>query len=528
MSTNGRESILTAVIGAQESFLRGTEPVLVFDEILRTLLRLTKSEHGFIAEIAEGEMSTLKPLAVSEIGWTTLMGVVGPRPRMTTVVSDRVASEAGIHHFIQFPLLENDHLLGCVGLINRHGGFDPEVESVIRPFLSTCGVLIAALHERARSSKALSELRQGEEVLRLALDGATGGVWDLDLVTKKLYVSDTWVANFGWDKEDVSDFEPVTRSVVHPEDLPRVVAALNNHIEGKTLKFETEYRMRCKDGRYVPVLGRGKVVKRDANGRALRMVGTNFDLTEYKKVQNELLDAQKNMIESAKFSALGVMAAGIAHEINNPLAIIQAYCEVLEDFERLNPAKLEKSRVSIVRSVERITKIVQGLRKVARDADGDPFEVVSAKSLIEEIMSFSNERILRKDIDLRIACDDRIQFQCQPVQLSQVLLNLLNNAIDAIEGQTEKWISFEAKIEGEKAIIYFSDSGPGVPQDVRNKIFDPFFTTKQVGKGTGLGLSISRSIVEDHGGRFYLSDSSLHTCFVIELPLAEAKMAETA
>jgi len=117
-----------------------------------------------------------------------------------------------------------------------------------------------------------------------------------------------------------------------------------------------------------------------------------------------------------------------------------------------------------------------------------------------------------------IGADDAVDVDCRPVEISQVLLNLLTNACDAVSDQAVRWIRVELSSSETSAFIRIFDSGPGVPVDLENKIFQPFFSTKEVGKGTGLGLSISTGIIQKHRGKFFLDTNSDHTCFVIDLP----------
>ena len=238
-------------------------------------------------------------------------------------------------------------------------------------------------------------------------------------------------------------------------------------------------------------------------------------------IQELVLESQKKLVEAAKFSALGVMAAGISHEINNPLAIIQGYTEVLEKISGPDAEKVEKSRQMILRAVERISKIIRGMRKLGRGSEVGQFEQISVLSLIEEVYGLSQARLRERGVEFAISCEEDFLLSCQPVQLSQVILNLLNNSIDAVEDREKRQIKVSIKRTGKHCEIRFLDTGAGVPEIIRSKIFEPFFTTKAIGRGTGLGLSISRSIIQIHHGEFYLDLKSDQTCFVLSLPIEQ-------
>jgi signal transduction histidine kinase len=241
----------------------------------------------------------------------------------------------------------------------------------------------------------------------------------------------------------------------------------------------------------------------------------------------ELQDAQAKIIHSTKMAALGEMASGIAHEINNPLTTMKFKLFNLRELASVQSSKsgmILDTAVKLDSLVDRIAKIVLGLRAFAREDSKDPMEIFSIDSLITETLSFCESRFQNNQISLTV---DKIEidrkFNGRRTQLSQVLLNLLNNAFDAVEGVKGGWVRIQAYSVGEMIRIAVVDNGSGISKENRDKIMQPFFTTKGVGKGTGLGLSIAHGIIEEHGGKLSLDTSSPHTRFVIALPLSLAK-----
>lgn len=235
----------------------------------------------------------------------------------------------------------------------------------------------------------------------------------------------------------------------------------------------------------------------------------------------ELVEEQrKQAMQSAKLSSLGEMASGIAHEINNPLTIISAIAMTQRRPKSENEAdrKLNDSLDKIIMTVDRIAKIIKGLRSFARDSYNDPAVSTSVQHIIDSTLELCNERIKSNGINLQILPFQNQCIECREVQIVQVLMNLLNNSLDALEGANDKWIQIKVIDLVDKVSIGISDSGKKIPEDIAKKIMQPFFTTKAVGKGTGLGLSISKGIVEAHNGRFYIDNNAEHTTFVIELP----------
>lgn len=242
-----------------------------------------------------------------------------------------------------------------------------------------------------------------------------------------------------------------------------------------------------------------------------------------KKRTSELEDSKMQLINSSKMASLGEMASGMAHEINNPITIIQGKIKVINHMlEDLNvnypPLNAEIQRID--QTTERIGRIVKGLKTFSRSAQDDPFELVPLETIIKETLDLCAERLKANGITLTIEPVPQICVLCRASQLSQVLMNLLNNSSDALIDLKVKFISlaFEVK-EPDKVFIYVTDSGQGIPLEIASKIMDPFFTTKGVGKGTGLGLSIAKGIIEAHGGTLHLDAKSTNTRFVIELPL---------
>jgi C4-dicarboxylate-specific signal transduction histidine kinase len=247
-----------------------------------------------------------------------------------------------------------------------------------------------------------------------------------------------------------------------------------------------------------------------------------FDNVTAEKHAEQIIDAQKAaMARTAKLSAIGEMAGGIAHEINNPLAIIQAKAGLLcllGEEGTLNSGAVTSNANAICEVVTRISKIVRGLKTLSRDTSGDDLVETSIDQIIDDTLSFCREHLKDKGIELRIEIRQQgLKALCRPAQVSEVLLNLLNNAADAVEKSPTKWISVIAQQFGDRSEIRVADSGPGVPVSLRDRIFTPFVTTKEPGKGTGLGLSVSRAIVEGQKGNLYLDDKEAQTTFVISL-----------
>lgn len=228
------------------------------------------------------------------------------------------------------------------------------------------------------------------------------------------------------------------------------------------------------------------------------------------------------LANASKMATLGEIAAGVAHEINNPLHTLTLTTHLLQrlsDGDRLSKEILRTHLEKVEICVQRMATIVSELKAFSRDSSHDAYKETPLRSLISETLDLCHARLLSKDIRLDVSdIPDWWKAECRPSQLSQVILNLLNNAYDAALGQPERWVTLEAKDCGDCFEIAVTDSGTGVAPEIARKIMNPFFTTKPPGKGTGLGLSISSNIMTDHGGSLTLDRNSPHTRFVMLLP----------
>jgi nitrogen-specific signal transduction histidine kinase len=250
---------------------------------------------------------------------------------------------------------------------------------------------------------------------------------------------------------------------------------------------------------------------------------TFADVTEEKLQKDKLVEQQGLLAASAKMTALGEMAAGIAHEINNPLTIITGKAAVA--LKGLNQETVDKAKTSehlhrIISTVDRISKIVHGMKNFARDSSHDSFVRTNLGELIEDTFNLYFEKFSNAQCEIYRDMQENLYFDGRGSEVQQVFLNLLQNALDATENRTEKWIKVRTYKSGSSIVLEVTDSGEGIPAHIRTKIMQPFFTTKAVGKGTGLGLSISQNIIKNHKGTFELLDTPT-TTFRITLPKAE-------
>lgn len=252
------------------------------------------------------------------------------------------------------------------------------------------------------------------------------------------------------------------------------------------------------------------------NGEPVSIVGSLLDMTEQK------LEVEKRC-DLDKMASIGRMAGSIGHEINNPLAIISCFAQKLKRLskdEELNAEQILNYAQKIETTTLRIKKIVDSLSKVSRKSDDSDIQNVSLASIIEDTLILCQEKFKNEGIHVESNHLETFAFlKTNPVEISQIFLNLLNNSYDAISQLDEKWIKIIIQVGKKDATIKVLDSGRGIPLQLHKTILEPFYTTKPIGKGTGLGLSISKNIVEKYGGTIAIENNCPNTCFKITLPI---------
>jgi signal transduction histidine kinase len=245
----------------------------------------------------------------------------------------------------------------------------------------------------------------------------------------------------------------------------------------------------------------------------------NVLLRAFKRMNVELQARQRQLVQSEKLAALGTLLAGVAHELNNPLSNISTSAQILS--EEIDQADLDFKK-NLLRQIENQTDkardIVRTLLEFSRVKEFHR-EDISLKLLMDETMRLIKGQ-LPKDVAIAIDIPEDIIVHVDKQRMQQVFLNLLKNAIDALEKSGHIWINAQkSHTESDRVVeIMVEDDGPGIPAELREKIFDPFFTTKDVGKGSGLGLYVVHDIIESHGGHIAVeSNPGAGTTFVIWL-----------
>ena len=279
----------------------------------------------------------------------------------------------------------------------------------------------------------------------------------------------------------------------------------------------TSMSVTTKDGEEIPVTLSASIIT--VNGKEIGSVGVFTDMREVLKMRKELEDAHLQLVQSEKIASVGKMAAGVAHEINNPLSGVLIYSELLKESLKENPQHLSDIQ-EVIDQTLRCKKIVSDLLEFSRQSIGKASSF-KLEYLITRCLNFLINQAMFQDIQVTTDIEpDMPEMIGDMGQLQQVFTNLFINAADAMEGKGKLHITADYDPEISHFVIKVSDTGPGIPEKLRDAVFDIFFTTKPVGKGTGLGLSVSQNIIKLHGGNLTFDcPKEGGTTFKIELPL---------
>ncbi|MHC1728933.1 MAG: PAS domain S-box protein [Syntrophobacteraceae bacterium] len=395
--------------------------------------------------------------------------------------------------------------------------------------------------DMTRHKQAEQALKLSEKRWQFALEGAGDGVWDWDLVTNRVYFSDQWKAMLGYATDEVGDSLDEWDHRVHPEDKAAAYADLQRHFKRGTPVYQNEHRLLCKDGSYKWIFDRGKVIEWAEDGKPRRVIGTHTDITKRKQAEEERKRLEERLQRAEKMEALGTLAGGVAHDLNNVLGVVVGYSELLlYDSSVSNSAKSKATE--IMKGGQKAAAIVRDLLTLARRGVSNR-KILNLNNIILEcrnspeftqVSSFYPNIRIKNDL-----ASNLLNISGSAIHLGKSLMNLVSNAAEAMpEGglitiktknqYMDRPISgYDEVREGDYVVLTVSDTGEGIPAGDLGRIFEPFYTKKVMGRsGTGLGLSVVWSTVKDHLG--YINVESVEgkkTTFTLYFPVTREEIS---
>ncbi len=564
-------SLLDSVRQAQSLHIEEQDTETVFEELLSTLMSMTNSEFGFLDEVLyEPDGTPYKlSLAMSNLSWDSestalyeqlrsrdlefrdLRNLAGlPALQKKPVIANDAPHDPRsgglpeghppIHSFMGLPIVSGDTIVGVAGVANRSGGYDEELAEFLAPYLSACAGIIQSVRLRNWKRDAEQALRQSEEEARRILAATTGGIWKWNFKTNELFFSDRYYTMLGYEPGEFPASFESWRDLLHPDDRDRAIAGAAEYLETKPDEYDNEFRLRTASGEYRWIRANARVVERDADGKAVLMIGNHEDITERKEAEAEKLEMEQRVQRAQKLESLGVLAGGIAHDFNNLLMAVIGYADIA--MRKLSPAA--PARDSVLKIQGAATRAAELADQMLAYSGRGKFlvERVNLSNLVLEMGHLLNASVSKTTLLHYELSETLPAVKVDATQIRQVVMNLITNASEALREQTgvvkvrtgvrecDKALFDEARIadgcaDGTYVFVEVSDTGAGMDEETINKMFDPFFTTKFTGRG--LGLAAVFGIVRGHKGALTVdSEPGTGTKIRVLLPACVEEMEE--
>lgn len=380
--------------------------------------------------------------------------------------------------------------------------------------------------DKTQEHKALRELENSKHLLQSILDASPSSIFIKDLEGRYLACNQAFRKLFLRGAVD-----PIGKTAfdLFPKEVAQQFTTSDKSmlVTGRSKIFEQQIMVGNSPRWHLVAL----FPVNDLDGTPTGLCGMVTDIQDHKdeqaKYEHDLSLERAKSVQNAKLASLGELSAGIAHEINNPLALIKGTIPLLRKFKD-DQAKLDSKLNLLMRSTERIEKIISGLKKFARVSGGEVRTTEYLKKIIMDSLILIEAKAKRHYTPIETNIDPHLFILCDPTEIEQVIVNLLNNSIDAVSENQERWIKIIAFANGAEVVLQIVDSGPMISNEIEQKLFQPFFTTKGVGVGTGLGLSIVKGILDNHKATIKLNRSFSTTCFELRFPIAKPDTGRAA
>ena len=375
----------------------------------------------------------------------------------------------------------------------------------------------------ARAAGLARELEISEKRLKLAADSANLAMWEWNIVRDEIWITDKGRSLFGFTPSEKLDFDRF-RSRLHPEDRESILQAVENSLRTGA-EYRSEYRAVLPDGQIRWIVGRGHVEFK-GDGKPVRMRGASVDITKRKEAELEAACQRMELAHLSRVTTLGELSGSIAHELSLPLSAIlsnaQAAQRVLAN-DKADLAEVREILNDIVSEDKRASEVIRRLRLWLKkgEVQQQPLQI---NKVVQDVLELIRSDLINQKVTLETELPRNLPtVSVDPVQLQQVLLNLIVNACDAMAGcnNSQRRLVIRTGIEngGSAVVVSVTDQGTGIPEEKMEQIFEPFFSTKE--KGMGIGLSVCRTIIAAHRGKLWAANNfDRGATFHFTLPVA--------
>jgi PAS domain S-box-containing protein len=373
-------------------------------------------------------------------------------------------------------------------------------------------------HDLTKRNEYEKELNKAKTFLENIIRSSVDGIVVVDTAGKVLYFNEGAENILGYKAEEVVGSPEVFFEFYDPALAKEIMRRMRSDEYGPPGKLRTTpINFRSKTGEEIPVMFSAAIIKEGE--QEIASVGIFSDRREHLRIRKELEEARIQLMQSEKIASLGRLAAAVAHEINNPLAGILIYTEILLKDLETNP-QWKSDLEEIIHQIMRCKEIVTRLLEFSRQSPGE-MTTFFLNYVLDRSIKLLGQQTLFHDIDFNLNLEPKLPpLLGDPSQMQQVFTNIIINAAHAMHGKGQLTITSGYREDKSEVFISFADTGPGIPPDILDKIFDPFFTTKAHGEGTGLGLSVVYGIVQRHEGRIEVKNRSGGGAeFIITFPL---------
>ncbi|MBW1920718.1 MAG: PAS domain S-box protein [Deltaproteobacteria bacterium] len=402
-------------------------------------------------------------------------------------------------------------------------------DRVFSPILDDQGKVIyimESVRDVTRLKTLEKELRETKEFLEKIIHSSASAIMAADRKGNILLMNHTAEELFGYTFDEIEKATSI-EGIYPPGVAKEIMKKLRDEKHGGKGKLpSTKVTIINKEGEEIPVEMTAAIIYE--GDEEIATMGIYNDLREKLAVEKKLKETEAQLAQSEKMASMGQLAAGVAHEINNPLTGILFYANLaLESIEEGNP--LAEDLKCIIEDVHRCKGIVKNLLAYSRQSTPSK-DIFQLNSLVEQALKLIHDQKLFGKVTIKKEFSNEMMLiHADKNQLVQVVINLVMNAGDAMNGEGTLTLRTYRDKPNKKAYLEVSDTGRGIPEENLSKIFDPFFTTKEQGKGTGLGLSTSYGIIQENGGSISVKETGPEgTTFLVELPLYVPSEQEAA